>query len=114
MVSRTIRSKEEAIEEGRASSIDNEDIHVGEVVKKTIGDYLTNRHVECLLESIADNAGEECGDVTESWLTLLSTKELNNLRGTIQAVLEKWATKTGHQPEFYHVENVEQVKCLDT
>ena len=106
-------SKEEAIEEGRASS-DNEDIHIGEVVQKTIGDYITNRHVEYLLESIADNAGEECGDVTESWLTLLSTKELNNLRGTIQAVLEKWATQTGHQPEFYHVENVEQVKCLDT
>ena len=106
-------SKEEAIEEGRASS-DNEDIYVGEIVKKTIGEYLTNRNVDCLLESIAENAGEECGDVTESWLTLLSMEEMSNLKRLIREVLEKWATRTGHQPEFYHVENVEQVKCLDT
>ena len=107
-------SKEEAIEEGSESSIDNKDIHIGEVVKKTIGEYLTNRHVDCLLESLAENAGEECGDVAEDWLADLPTKELNNLKRLIQAVLEEWATQTGHQPEFYHVENVEQVKCLDT
>ena len=103
-------SKEEAIKEGRASS-DNEDIHIGEIVGKTIGEYLTNKHVECLLESIAEQAGDECGDVTESWLTLLSMEELSNLKRAIQALLEKWATRTGHQPEFYHVENTEQVKC---
>lgn len=107
-------SKEEAIKEGSDGSIDNEDIYVGEIGKKTIGEYLTNEHVERLLDSIADAAGEECGEVVESWLANVSTGALSNLKGRIQVALEEWATKTGHQPEFYHVENVEQVKCLDT
>ena len=102
-------SKEKAIEVGRASSIDN--IHIGEIVEKTIGEYLTNRHVDCLLDSIADAAGEECGEVVESWLANLSTGALSNLKGRIQVALEEWATQTGHQPEFYQVENAEQVKC---
>ena len=88
-------SKEEAIKEGSDGSIDNEDIYVGEIVKKTIGEYLTNRHVDCLLESIAENAGEECGDVTESWLTLLSTEEMSNLKRLIQRYLKNGLLELG-------------------
>lgn len=106
-------TKEEAIEEGSADSIDGEDIYIGEAVEKTIGAYFTDSHVDSLLESIAEIAGEECGEATEGWLYKLPKEELNNLKGQIQAVLEEWATQSGYQPNFYHVENVEQVKCLD-
>ena len=105
-------SKEEAIEEGSADSIDSEDIYIGEAVEKTIGAYLTNSHVANLLDSIIENAGEECGEATKGWLRL-PKEELNNLTCQIQAVLEEWATQSGYQPNFYHVENVEQVKCLE-
>ena len=106
-------SKEEAISEGSADSIDSEDIYIGEAIEKTIGAYLTNSHIDSLLESIAENAGEECGEATAGWLHKLPKEELNNLTGQIQAVLEEWATQSGYQPTFYHVENVEQVKCLE-
>ena len=109
----TYDTKEEAISEGSADSIDSEDIYIGEAIEKTIGAYLTDSHVDSLLESIAENAGEECGEATDGWLHELPKEELNNLTGQIQAVLEEWATRTGYQPKFFHVKNVEQVKCLE-
>lgn len=102
-------TREEAIKEGNVDS-DGEDIYIGEAVMKTIGKYLTDSHIRNLLESIAENAGEECGEATDGWLYKLSKEELNNLKGQIQAVLEEWATQSGYQPKFYHVENVEQVR----
>lgn len=105
-------TREEAIEEGSADSVDGEDIYIGEANKKTIGEYLNNYHINSLLESIAESAGEECGEVTEGWLYKLPKEELVNLRGQLQAALEAWATQSGYQPTFWHIENVEQVTSL--
>lgn len=106
-------SKKEAIEEGSADALDDEDIFIGEAIEETIGGYITNYHIESLLESIAENAGEECGEATIGWLSKLPKEELSNLKGQIQAVLEEWATQSGYQPKFYHVENVEQVSIME-
>lgn len=102
-------TREEAIDEGMADAIDNEDIYIGEAVETTIGGYLNDYHIESLLESIAESAGEECGEATEGWLYKLPKEELTNLKGQIQAALEAWATGSGYQPNFSPIANVKRI-----
>lgn len=120
------RSVDDAVAAAADEFEDAEVVFVGESTRKTIGGYFSVRHVQTLLEQLAEDAGEECGEVTDGWLapprppfvgrfaTAEEKAEFNRrradfygqLRDDICAALEKWATENGQQPSFWHVSNV--------
>ena len=107
-------------------------IYVGEAKAKTIGSYLWQSDIEKLLENIADQAHEECGEVVGDWLcgppspayvkgesTADRDVRMKAYRETsaefyrplvdgVAEALEKWATKYKQQPGFWHVRNVKE------
>lgn len=119
-------TRDEAIQDGLSEY--DEGFYTGEVHRRTIGFYLDQRDIENMLESMAERAAEDCGEVADDWLsdpyidwkmplaerTALVIKihdekkeSLASLLTDFRAALEKWATNNGNQPRFWHVDNVE-------
>jgi hypothetical protein len=129
----------DTLEQALADALDEYDdgaFWVCEVEKRTIGEYLDTHDVESILERLAEQAGEECGEVAEDWLSgppspqraylvagLEPAEEYNAkvikwrqdkaewlapLVDGFRAVLEAWATEHGEQPGFWHAENSRQ------
>jgi hypothetical protein len=123
-------TREQAIAEAMDDYPDAETIYVGEATQKTIGGYLTAHHIDNLLESLAESAQEECGEVAADWLsgpkiTRKRDESNDDYRARVDAwrmekaertaflldgfrlVLEVWASDRGEQPNFWHVDKVE-------
>lgn len=58
----------DALDEALSNYDDADVVYVGECHQRTIGQYLQFGDVENLLEKLAENAIEECGDAAEDWL----------------------------------------------
>ena len=44
-------------------------VYIGEVDKKTAAGYLTQHHIEDLLDNISTEAAEDCGEVADDWFS---------------------------------------------
>lgn len=109
-------------------------VFIGEAHQKTIGGYLDTQDIESLLERMAEQAYEECGECSEDWLSgphfnqkINEPREEREARFTeykkkrdfrlsflvdgFKIVLEKWATEEKEQPGFWHVQNIKKYDC---
>ncbi len=59
---------EEALTDALSNYADADFVYVAEAYQRTIGHYLNIHHIESLLESMAESAEEECGEMAEDWL----------------------------------------------
>lgn len=123
------------IEDALAEAIDNGDggekgFWIGESVRFKAGDFFCMTRVEDLIETLADDAGEECGECAEDWLNpypewgsmpasersqaiVRYRESLEPLRDDIRAAINKWADETGRQPDFWGVKNVQYFSRAD-
>jgi len=117
------------VEDALSEAIDNGDggeegFWIGESVKFKAGDFFCLQRVEDLLDKLAEDAWDECGEVSEDWLNfypnwrssspemrqakiLKHRQSLKPLRDDIRAAINKWADETGRQPDFWSVKNVQ-------
>jgi len=122
----TCPSLEHAVTEALDSYRDKDFIYVGRANRRTIGGFFSELDVEQMLEGIALQAYDDCGEVAEDWLVMptapkisgesaverskknskLVAQYLDELTEEIRASLEKWATKNDEQPHFWSVEGV--------
>lgn len=65
--------------------------------------------VDELLELVADNAYQECGDVAEDYLDDVKEEHKQEL----DELITGWFKKHNHLPNFYMIENVSTIKLSD-
>ena len=129
-------SVEDAILESLSEYGDEYDtVFIGEALQKTIGGYFRQSHVENLLEQLAEDAADECGECAEDWLhgpyfkhviageskenrqtryEAYKQKKNDRLQFLVEGfkiVLETWATEEKEQPGFWHVQNIKKYDC---
>lgn len=81
--------------------------------KAKISSYLTKWCIEAMLENIIANAGDECGEISEEFLSDVSKDQLEELVGPVGKLLEEWADKHKLQPAFYSVKELRVVTWED-
>ena len=55
-------------------------------------------------------AYDNCGEVAESWLSDVSEEQAKELTGKIEACVTEWLKNHAHMPDFFIMEEVEDVK----
>lgn len=65
--------------------------------------------VDELLEMVADNAYQECGDVAEDYLSYVKEEHKQEL----DELITGWFKKHNYLPDFYTIENVSTIKLSD-
>lgn len=85
---------------------DAESVEVGKNQPRTAHHYVGQYHIETLLEMVAENAYEECGDCAGEWLhdTIKDSDSVKDLKRVIGAWIQKEAP-----PGFWHVEFVRRI-----
>jgi hypothetical protein len=123
------------VEDALYEAIDNGDggeegFWIGESVRFKAGDFFCLQRVEDLLDNLAEDAGEECGEASEDWLNFYPDwrsfspemrqaeivkhrQSLEPLRDDIRAAINNWADKTGRHPHFWSVKNVQYFSRAD-
>lgn len=100
-------SIEVCIEEARASCYgeDYEFVVIGELKK-----YQPTIDADDILDSLTENAYDECGESSDGWLDSYSKEEKACLETALNNVLEEWLTNTNNKPTFGLIVNI---KCFD-
>jgi len=94
-------TKQEAIDEGKA---DYDDFFVGRAVAvKPIID------VEVLLDKVSESVYEECGENADDYLNDVDVNMRDELSNQLNEVFQSWLTKHQLHPNFYLVEDVENI-----
>lgn len=85
---------------------DEESVEVGQNQRRTAHNYVGEYHIESLLEMVAENACEECGDCAESWLSDLTKdpEQINELK----QVVGDWIQRK-EPPGFWHVDFIRSI-----
>lgn len=68
------------------------------------------RGTDHLIEDLRDSACEEAGEFSENWLANVTATQEEALAERMAKVIDEWAEEFGHQPKFWTVENVRQLK----
>jgi hypothetical protein len=126
----------ELVEDALAEAFDDPDVETawtGQGVPHKCGDFLSTCAIDNILESMAENAFEECGEeVTSGFLdgpkwagtykkgtperekaekaNELHKKKLEDLRDRLRETIDAWAEDYGEHPRFWGVENVKEWK----
>ena len=79
-------------------------VYSGEVAKRKAGDYSTFE-----VYDLEDRAYDECGEVTEGWLTDIEKEKRLELENGIKELINTWADKHNLQPQFYTVNNIKSI-----
>lgn len=58
-----------------------------------------------IIDSLSEQAYEECGEAAEGWLSVEGHK-IDVLNGMLQEALDKWLDSIGEVPTFYQVDNL--------
>jgi len=77
-------------------------IQEGEGEPSPLSHYLTRYGLDAMFESAQETALEEVGDddCTEGWLEKVTAEQ----RAELLALIDGWATKHGHQPDFWRID----------
>jgi hypothetical protein len=98
-------TREEAIKAARSEEgYENAAVWTGVPVKPKASRFLTHGIVNYLLDSLVEEAGEECGEFAENWLDGIPDTAVSVLTDRVRAVVDQWAMHYGYQPKFFTVE----------
>jgi hypothetical protein len=112
-------TRQEAIEIGRAEAFAENKINtehgfdikaielfeVGQVGKVTASGV----NVDSILEDIAENTGDELGEVAEDYLNDVTKEDSDELEEKLNEVLYTWMKKRGYEPNFWAMQNIEEL-----
>jgi hypothetical protein len=104
-------TKEEAIEAGKEAALDEEEIalfYVGKIV-----DYEPNVNAYRVVDDLIEDAAEQCGEVSDSFLDNVTKEQYKLLSEILDDVLYQWLRATNNQPNFYRIVNVETIKVKE-
>jgi hypothetical protein len=101
-------TKEEAIQEGKENYEGDFSFYVGKAVE--VKPYV---EVERFLDEISESIYDECGDCAEDYLNGLDVQIKHELGKELNQVLQNWLTKHNLHPNFYLIEDVEQIYLED-
>lgn len=85
-------------------------IYEGKVIESVASDYSPNY----LIDTLAENAYDECGEFADDWLSGLDNKCKNDLINRVHKVIDDWATEHNVQPTFYMVEDIVEIEIRFT
>ena len=103
-------SPEEAAADHLNDNPDDEAVDVGQNERRTARNYVGQYHIESLLEMVAENAYEECGDCAESWLSDL-TKDTEQIK-ELKQVVGDWIQRK-EPPGFWHVDFIRRITLAE-
>lgn len=108
-------TKEDAIEEATIYYNDYHDdeeenehkkiIYIGKPKPVTI-----SFNVDSILEDIAENAFEQCGEYSEGYLDNVKIEDGNILEERLHKEILKWMDEFNYKPHFWRVKDVEEVE----
>ena len=106
--SEQLDTRKEAITEGRKQAIEEEKedyFEVGQV------EEISPRGVDVdfILENVADNTTQECGEVGEDYLCDVIREHSTELEEKLNEVLFAWMKKYRYEPTFYNIKNTEKI-----
>lgn len=73
-------------------------------------DFKPHIYIDDLLERMNEQACEQCGEYAENYLYYVSDKDKKELSDKLNEVFQAWAKKTGNEPTFFTVDNVEKIE----
>jgi len=92
--------------------INEEDLEVGQhcwtAVPKPVDLKRFLPRAERLLETISEQAYDECGECAESWLEGLPKEQVQDLEEMVHAAIVAWMEKHNELPHFWSVEQVQK------
>lgn len=98
----------DSVEECIADAKENYLIDTGATIAVgTVKPYVVNIDAETYLESLEEDAYEECGDVAEDWIDYESADQLSE---RLTECVNQWLKETGNEPSFYKIINVRTVE----
>ncbi|AGB62715.1 hypothetical protein [Bacillus phage phiAGATE] len=104
-------TKEEAIAAGKREFeehwADISGFYVGQA--EEIGISFPYIDADSVLETFADSVYDDVGEVAEGYLQDVSDDDLNGLQYALSVALRKWLIEKKHEPDFYHMNNIEFV-----
>lgn len=104
-------TKEEAIAAGKREFeghwADISGFYVGQAEELDISSPYID--ADGVLESFADSVYDDVGEVAEDYLQDVSDDDLNDLQDALSATLHTWLVEKKHEPDFYHMNNIEFV-----
>ena len=68
--------------------------------------------VDSILENLADDAYQECGEVAESWLADVTDEHKDVLQKKLNIVMANWMDEYHYNPEFNGIDNIELVQVF--
>jgi hypothetical protein len=100
-------TEEEAVKYGREATLDEENdcFYIGQIVP-----FVPSVDAAMIIDSISENACEECGESADGYLDYVDKKDIAKLAVRLNEVLDKWLTDTGNEPTFWKIENIKQIE----
>ena len=106
-------TKEEAIKEGRKEAKKEEldimcisSFEVGQIAEVPISGI----DVDFVLENVAENTTDECGEVGDDYLSDVTKEDEEELEEKLNEVLFAWIEEHNYKPDFYKIENIETIE----
>ena len=62
--------------------------------------------VDLLIDGVIENAYDDCGVVSEDWLSHITAEQRESLQAKVQDVFDKWLIEINEPPTFYSVIDV--------
>lgn len=73
-------------------------------------DYIPVIDAINIIEELQEEAYNECGECSETWLDAINHKQTESLEERLNDALQKWLEETNNQPNFG---KVTKIKCYD-
>lgn len=66
-----------------------------------------------MIDDVIEQVGEQCGDVSESWLSHVKYEDRDLLSEMLTSAFKIWLRDTNNEPHFYAISNIETIKLND-
>ncbi len=101
-------TKEEAVKEGleEAKTEGCFKFEVGQIEKVTVSGV----DIDYILENVAENTTEDCGEVGEDYLNDVTKEDRDELEQKFNDLLFSWIKEHGYEPSFFKIKNVKTIR----
>lgn len=83
---------------------DKDRVYIGEASR-----FVPYSDPERVLDDIYLDACDEYGDSADDWLSDVNETDMHDLGNRLNNILIEWLHDTGNEPQFFHVENVQEM-----